>query len=327
MERMQRPQSAATERIGVDLVALAVSKHLGWLFREQPVNDVGIDAHVEIVENSEVIPRLLAVQIKSGLSFFDQPVPDGKGWWFRPSDAHVKYWTNHVLPVVVVLVNPETDRIHWQIVTSDTLQKSSRGGWKLRVPEDNILDSTARQQLRALADGDPYVLRVRELQLAQPWMQLLTSGQRLLVSIDEWMHKSSGRGSITLSSIVDDSDEPEWLADWEVGLGSRGYDEAVPRLFAWADVSLHEYTYDNADYDLYEQECVRYDNEGDRHSGVSFGDWQQGRVILPGLRPYSDDGEIAYWRLELSLNALGTAFLLVHDFATHGDPQLITKPS
>ena len=70
------------------------------------------------------------------------------GWWFRPDDDHVRYWTNHSLPVVVVLYRPETDRCYWKLVNESTLTKSSQGGWKVLVPEDHVLDESAEAPLR-----------------------------------------------------------------------------------------------------------------------------------------------------------------------------------
>ncbi len=52
----------ATERVGIYQCGIRAEEQ-GWLFREQPVNDIGIDAHIEYVEDGE--PRqLLALQIK-----------------------------------------------------------------------------------------------------------------------------------------------------------------------------------------------------------------------------------------------------------------------
>lgn len=60
--------SNATERIGVSYCALTAERN-NWMFREQPINDIGIDAHMEFVEDDK--PRqLLALQIKSGSSWF-----------------------------------------------------------------------------------------------------------------------------------------------------------------------------------------------------------------------------------------------------------------
>ncbi|BBJ39969.1 hypothetical protein SSPO_026870 [Streptomyces antimycoticus] len=45
----------------------------------------------------DVRGRLLALQIKSGMSWFREAAPEG--WWFRPDGEHVAYWLNHSLPV------------------------------------------------------------------------------------------------------------------------------------------------------------------------------------------------------------------------------------
>jgi len=40
-----------TERIGVNAVERIVLDDLGWIFREQLIVDLGIDAHIELVEH------------------------------------------------------------------------------------------------------------------------------------------------------------------------------------------------------------------------------------------------------------------------------------
>lgn len=316
---MQRPASAQTERLGVTETEVAFLR-LGWVFREQPVEDTGIDAHVELVDDQHATGKLLALQIKSGESWFREPGPDG--WWFRPDAKHVRYWTNHSLPIVVVLWHPETSHSHWQLVTEQTLVATSTGGRKLLVPEAQVLDETAIGPLRAAAEGDPYILRIRELQLARPWMQLVADGNRLIIDIEEWINKTSGRGSLALGLYHDRYSAPTRLAEWTVLLGSQGYAEVVPRLFAWANVEVHEETYEDADEDEYESECVRIDSEGDRIVLEDYADWSAGRG-LSALRPYNNEaGEVDSWRLELILNDLGRAFLLVDKFATGGHEQL-----
>jgi hypothetical protein len=315
---MRRPPSARTASIGVTQTRRAVES-LGWLFREQPTEDYGIDAHAEVVDEEMVRGRLLALQIKSGLSWFEEPGPDG--WWFRPDAAHVQYWTNHSLPVVVVLYHPETERCHWQLVNRETLVATSTGGWKLLVPEGHVRDENARRPLQEAAEGDPYVLRIRELQLARRWMEMLAGGIRLVIDIEEWINKSSGRGSITLGVDNEDGKDPTPLASWSVFLGFASYEEVVPRLFAWADVHVHEETYDEAEREQFEAEWVIYD-EGDRFEIMDYEEWAEGRG-LNDLRPYTSVfGEVALWRLELTLNELGRAFLVVDQFATEGERQL-----
>lgn len=319
---MRRPGSSRTASLGVTLTKLVVERDLGWLFREQPTEDYGIDAQVEIVEGEAVTGKLLALQIKSGPSWFRRACPGG--WWFRPDARHVRYWTDHSLPVVVVLVDAETERCYWQVINRQTLIETSSGGPKVLVPETHVLDGSARASLAEAAAGDPYVLRVRELQLAKPWMGMLVAGTRLVIDIEEWINKSSGRGSITLGIDHEDGNDPEPLASWSVLLGSASYAEVVPPLFAWADVGVHQETYDDADREEFEADFVIYDG-GDRFETMNYRDWAAERE-LPSLRPYSNAaGEVDYWRLELALNDLGKAFLVVDKFATEGGPQLTTE--
>ncbi|WP_346281545.1 hypothetical protein [Pseudonocardia sp.] len=86
------------------------------------------------------------------------------------------------------------------------------------------------------------------------------------------------------------------MASWSVWLGLASYAEVIPKLFAWADVSVHGETYDWAE--------------------PGYGEGE-------GLRPYGNGaGEVDFWRLELTLNEVGKAFLVVDRFATGGLPQL-----
>ncbi|WP_369212448.1 DUF4365 domain-containing protein [Streptomyces flavofungini] len=295
---MHRKPSAKIASIGVTQTQLAIEAELSWLFREQPTEDYGIDAHAEVVDAEQVRGRLLALQIKSGSSWFRERSEGG--WWFRPDPEHVQYWTNHSLPVAVVLYHPERKLCYWQLVNRETLRETSRG-WKLLVPEAQVLDQSAKAPLSQAAEGDPYTLRIRELQLARPWMRMLNTGTRLVIDIEEWVNKTSGRGTITLGVDNEDGKDPEQLASWTVFLGLSSYTEAVPKLFAWASVSLHSETYEDAEYDDYP---------------YSRDDWGI-------LHPYANGaGEVDFYRFELTLNELGRSFLLVDRFATEGLRQL-----
>lgn len=307
---------------GMTHTRLAFEDELGWIFRDQPTEDFGIDAHTEIVDGDDVRGRLLALQIKGGESWFQEPGPGG--WWYRPKLDHVRYWQKHSLPVAVVLYHPETKVCHWQLVKPDTLVETRTGTWKILVPASQVLDETARAPLEEAAEGDPYVLRIRELQLAKPWMEMLAGGTRLLVDMEEWINKTSGRGSISIGIDHEDGKDPEELVTWNFWVGPRSYAEAVTKLFAWADLDVHEETYDAAEHERFEEECVIW-AEGDRYTTESYDDWRSHR-LLDGIRPYKNGaGEVDFFRLELTLNDLGKSFLVVDRFATEGDRQLIVN--
>ena len=49
----------STERVGVYHCA-EIAERNNWLFREQPIDDIGIDAHIELVETNGIPKQLLA---------------------------------------------------------------------------------------------------------------------------------------------------------------------------------------------------------------------------------------------------------------------------
>lgn len=98
--------ASRTERLGVNYCALTAERN-NWMFREQSTNDIGIDAHMEFVENDK--PRqLCALQIKSGSSWF-QEKKDGCIIFRNINERQYNYWTMNSLPCIVVLYNPEDD--------------------------------------------------------------------------------------------------------------------------------------------------------------------------------------------------------------------------
>lgn len=120
--------SDQTGRMGVAIAELAVLR-LGWIFREQPIDDQGIDAHFEDADYRELATgsverrgtgRLIAAQIKGGSSWFDEPT--ARGWWFRFSEKHARLWLNHSLPVIVILTDTDQQIVYWEEISERTVQ-------------------------------------------------------------------------------------------------------------------------------------------------------------------------------------------------------------
>jgi len=55
--------------------------------------------------------RLIALQIKTGESYFKKK---GNDYVFSGDLRHLEYWTNHALPVFIVLHNPKNGMTLWQ---------------------------------------------------------------------------------------------------------------------------------------------------------------------------------------------------------------------
>src|SRR5437899_909176 len=58
-----------TEKLGINAVE-RIFLDFGWIFRRQTEDDYGIDAIVEVAKDGLPTGRLIALQIKSGASYF-----------------------------------------------------------------------------------------------------------------------------------------------------------------------------------------------------------------------------------------------------------------
>ena len=297
---MSVPQSLFTEREGVHFVGFQTSRELRWLFREEPIADIGIDAQIEIIESSKSTGMLVAVQIKSGASYFTEQTQDGV--IYRGDQRHLEYWSISVLPVVVILYEPQGPKAYWQVITDETVELTGVG-WKTVVPKNQEFNESARDPLIDLANRRFEVLerarRTAQQDLIDRAFEYAFSDSRLLLEVREWLNKASGRGDIRVISEESDGTE-KIVQDWEtVYFGSHDYGELLPRLFPWADLSIDE-----------------NHNVGDEEEIAA-----RGVTGTAGseLWPYNDDGELAYWRLELRPNAITLAHRLVSTLP-EGDP-------
>src|SRR5882724_7515182 len=100
-----------TERVGVNAIEAIFLKEFDWAFREQSVSDYGIDAIVEEKVDGQPTGKLVALQIKSGASYFKKRRGN---YVFHGELRHLNYWTSHSLPVFLILYNPEDGSAVWQ---------------------------------------------------------------------------------------------------------------------------------------------------------------------------------------------------------------------
>ncbi len=101
-----------TNRIGVQKVGLTFLQEFKWIEREQTISDYGIDMQIEIVNDEIPTGQLIAIQIKSGESYFKETTEDSI--IYRGEKTHLNYWQFHSIPVLIVLYNPNEDKIYWK---------------------------------------------------------------------------------------------------------------------------------------------------------------------------------------------------------------------
>jgi hypothetical protein len=131
------------ERLGVIETDRIITKDIGWIFREQPIIDVGLDAIIEQSEDGNPTGKFLAVQIKTGKGNFH--LSDKKITYYV-SNIHYNYWLNLEIPIILIAHLPETEKTYWQQINEQNLRKTKKH-WKLEIPTNQELHIKAKKRL------------------------------------------------------------------------------------------------------------------------------------------------------------------------------------
>ncbi|MBB1332423.1 MULTISPECIES: DUF4365 domain-containing protein [unclassified Pseudoalteromonas] len=299
------------ERLGVARLDIYFSQN-GWLFREQSIHDYGIDAQVEITDANYPTGDLIAIQIKSGLSFFKEEILNS--YVFRTTSKHIEYWANHTLPVILVLYHPKQDKLYWQVINDQTVTSTGKD-WKVHIPKTNELNDQSFFQLSKLIQPEPYIKRINKLKLDSKWIKKLHEGEEVFVSFTDWVNKSLPRYKIKISCSDSSQIWPMTYAP------NMSIEEALEHFIPWADFSMDIEHHRMQSESQWSAECyVGKDPEtGDVYFGEDFDDW----YVEPDeseILPTHEDGECAYYSLKLNLNELGDSFLILDDYLSEVSP-------
>ena len=159
---LKAPDSSQTERQGVG-IAIQKFEGIGFAFREQSPRDFGIDAHAELIEFGQPTGRILAIQLKTGFSYFSERGEDG--FVFRTDQEHTAYWLNHSLPVLICLCDVDKGVIYWQAVNTETAISTGKG-YKFIVTRNQRVDGQSRSTfhdiLTPVITGSRYTIFAEE---------------------------------------------------------------------------------------------------------------------------------------------------------------------
>lgn len=292
-----------TERVGVNAVEGIVLGDLGWIFREQPVVDMGIDAHIELVEEGQPSGKLIAVQIKTGPSHFRET--DG-AYIFRGSLTHLDYWTNHSLPVILIAHLPNVAQTYWVHVDASKVHRAEKS-WTIPIPKTNLFNADASDTLAALFEGTPAQQRMRKLTIDEPLMRHVQNGGKVSVELEDWINKSLGRSTVQVF-IHDELGNETLNREWMIYFLGYGMKELAEAIFPWAVASVDEEFYEENN----EFEESIYDSFAEDDDYPSASPEHDPDAVYPYA---NSSGEIDMYRLKLDLNKLGEAYLLVSDYA------------
>jgi len=132
-----------TERLGVIESDRIITKEIGWIFREQPIIDVGLDAIIEQSEEGNPTGKFLAVQIKTGSGNFQV---SGKKITYYVSNIHHNYWLNLDIPIILIAHFPISEKTYWQQINEHNLKKTKKH-WKIEIPVNQELNKNSKNKL------------------------------------------------------------------------------------------------------------------------------------------------------------------------------------
>ncbi|MBD3639159.1 MAG: DUF4365 domain-containing protein [Crocinitomicaceae bacterium] len=125
------------DQLGTNKLGVVVSENLKWIYRPQPMYDVGIDALLEEVVGGNPTGRFIAVQLKSGPGHFRT---NKKYLTLKVSKVHRNYWLGLSIPIILVGYLPANDHCIWEVISEKTLKRALLH-WKLEIPKHKLLNS------------------------------------------------------------------------------------------------------------------------------------------------------------------------------------------
>lgn len=102
-------QSAITAKEGINFVRGVVESGGSLFLKIEQENDLGIDAIVEFIEDGYPLNKQIAVQIKSGASYYTHETKECA----FPVGSHRTYWSRYPLPVFGVVYVPALKTAYW----------------------------------------------------------------------------------------------------------------------------------------------------------------------------------------------------------------------
>jgi Domain of unknown function (DUF4365) len=208
-----------TDRSGIHAVGAIFTK-LDWAFREQPTSDFGIDAQAEKLNpDGQAGGKLIGLQIYG-------------------DERHLDYWTNHSLPVFLILHNPDNGLTLWQKIERHLIEEGENGRWAIAIPANQTLDEKNEHFIAAGVASDLESQRRARLALDLPLIKEISQHSDVYLRVEDWVNKGFNfRGAEFAFG------DPDGETDIEVDVGMAAYtiDYYMAVLFPWLKWQLHEY--------------------------------------------------------------------------------------
>jgi len=150
-----------------------------------------------------------------------------------------------------------------------------------------LLTAESLDAFRDLIQPPPYIQKLNKLRLDKRWIDLVANEENVYIEYEDWINKSLPRFHIRIGcDSSGDIEEESWPTIYGLSM-----EEAISYTIPWADFEMDYYAYEG------------------------------GLSTLPGgIVPISENGEVERYRLILSLNELGQAFVILNEYLSEDDP-------
>ena len=140
---MGKITESITERRGINAVE-AYFNNIGWVFRETPHTDCGIDGEVEQTINKELTGMKIALQIKSGESYLKENKAGNIVFYI--DEWHYKYWLQYSMPVLILFYDEANKRIIWDHVKLANIEQTTTRH-KIELSPSKVLNEYSIEEL------------------------------------------------------------------------------------------------------------------------------------------------------------------------------------
>lgn len=131
---------------GISIVKRIIEKDMKWIFRKnQQEFDFGIDGFIDLINDyNQLTGKSIAMQVKTGASYFSKPT--AKGWVYRDDIAHLNYYLNHDIPVLILLVDDLQEKVYWNVCEASKTEKAGTN-WKIIIPSSSQFNVACKQEI------------------------------------------------------------------------------------------------------------------------------------------------------------------------------------
>lgn len=145
----QNKQTALTGQAGINLVSTIINNEFKWIFRpNHNETDFGIDAYLDIVtEDNFVTGQSIALQIKSGESFFKSKSKNGFN--FYGEIKHLNYYMNSQIPILIIICDVNKRKCYWVHFDGNRIERT-KSGWKINIPSLNFFNASKKKEIQSL---------------------------------------------------------------------------------------------------------------------------------------------------------------------------------